>query len=411
MLINVFQQDAFRTIQLTTAIEKVPYNPSGLDAMGIFTDAPVRTEAMAVEQRQGVLAILPFSDRGAPGIQRTTEKRNMRYFAVPRIKTEDTLYAREIAGIRAFGSETELMQAQAEISRRLIGPTGLRSNLQFTQEYHKLAAIQGKLLDADGSVKFDWYAEFGIAPSPQVVWDLAAGTAGSIRPLAGQLVRNMARKAQGAFTNSTSVVALCGDAFYDKLVTHPDVEKTYANWQAAQALRVGTAFKSDFEFADITWVNYRGSDDVNTIKGAAVNGNAVIALPANHGVTTGTLINGPYIPAGTTVTIAANNATLSSGNFTGATGNYFFNFGLGSIGIPANKARFFPKGAPGIFQRGLSPSDSFEFVNTLGKPEYARIIPDRDRDEWVKLELSSYPLHICTRPDVLVDGTMDNAAD
>jgi hypothetical protein len=150
---------------------------------------------------------------------------------------------------------------------------------------------------------------------------------------------------------------------------------------------------------------------VATIKGAAVNGNAVVALPANHGVTTGTLVTGPYIPAGTTVTIAANNATLSSGNFAGATGNYFFNFGLGSIGIPANKARFFPKGAPGVFQRGLSPSDSFEFVNTLGKPEYARIIPDRDRDEWVKIELSSYPLHICTRPDVLFEGTMDNAAD
>jgi len=229
--------------------------------------------------------------------------------------------------------------------------------------------------------------------------------------LCGQLVRNMARKAQGAFTTSTSVVALVGDAFYDKLVTHPDVEKTYANWQAAQALRDGTAFKSDFVFADITWINYRGSDDVATIKGAATNGNAVVALPANHGVVTGTLVTGPYIPAGTTVTIAGNNATLSSGNFAGATGNYFFNFGLGSIGIPANKARFFPRGAPGVFQRGLSPADSFEFVNTLGKPEYARIIPDRDRDEWVKIELSSYPLHICTRPDVLVEGTMDNAAD
>jgi hypothetical protein len=411
MLIDVFNGDAFRTIQLTAAVEKVPYVPNGLDAMKIFTDSPVRTEAMAVEERQGVLALVPFSDRGAPGGQRTTERRKMRYFQVPRIKVEDTLYAREIAGIRAFGSETELMQAQAEVSRRTVGPTGLRNQLLNTQEYHKLAAVQGKLLDADGTVKYDWYQEFGITPNPQVVFDLAAGTAGSIRPLCGQLSRNMARKAQGAFTTSSSVVALCGDAFFDKFVTHPDVEKTYANWQAAQALREGTAFKTDFVFGDITWVNYRGSDDVATIKGAATLNNAVIVLPANHGVVTGTLVTGPYIPAGTTVTIAGNNATLSSGNFTGATGNYFFNFGLGSIGIPANKAKFFPKNAPGIFQRGLSPADSFEYVNTLGKPEYVYMIPDRDRNEWVKIEMASYPLHICTRPDVLFTGTMDNADD
>src|SRR5690348_14178567 len=118
MLINVFQSDPFRTIALTQAIEKVPYVPNGLGAMGIFTDAPVRTEAMAVEQRAGVLSIVPFSPRGSGGTQRTTERRNMRYFEIPRIKVEDTLTAREIAGIRAFGSETELMQAQSEISRR-----------------------------------------------------------------------------------------------------------------------------------------------------------------------------------------------------------------------------------------------------------------------------------------------------
>ena len=33
--------------------------------------------------------------------------------------------------------------------------------------------------------------------------------------------------------------------------------------------------------------------------------------------------------------------------------------------------------------------------------EYARTIPDRDRDEWVRLEIESNPLPICTRPQVL----------
>lgn len=412
--LNVFQQDAFRTIQLTTAIDKVPYVPDGLDAMKIFTDSPVRTEAMAVEMRQGVLYIVPFSNRGSAGTQRTTEKRNMRYFEIPRIRTEDTIYARELMGIRDFGTESTLMQMQKEVSRRLVGPTGLRSQLQNTQEYHRLAAVQGLLLDADGSTKFNWYNEFGITANPTVPFNLAANLEKTVRPAAANIVRTMKRKAQGAWAAGTSCVALCGDAFYDALVTHKDVEKTYANWQAAVTLRDGTAFK-DFTFADITWVNYRGSDDTNTVIITMTNGNAVGVAPAGHGIVTGQSVSGASIPAGTTVTVAGNNITFSNGNYTGATGNYFMNFGGGTTGgqisIPSNKAKFFPKGAPGIFQRGLSPADSEEFLGQLGKPEYVRMIPDRDRNEWVKLEMTSYPLHICTRPDVLFDATMDAAAD
>lgn len=41
--------------------------------------------------------------------------------------------------------------------------------------------------------------------------------------------------------------------------------------------------------------------------------------------------------------------------------------------------------------------------STLGaeKPLYACMIPDRDRDEWVRLEIESNPLLICTRLQVL----------
>ena len=43
----------------------------------------------------------------------------------------------------------------------------------------------------------------------------------------------------------------------------------------------------------------------------------------------------------------------------------------------------------------------FETVNTLGLPLYARLIPHRERDEWVRLEIESNPLPICTCPQVL----------
>jgi hypothetical protein len=102
-----------------------------------------------------------------------------------------------------------------------------------------------------------------------VAFNLAAGTANSCARSATAIVRTMARKAQGAFTfRPRKVYALCGDSFYDQFTNHPDVIRTFLNWSDARDIRnggQGAAF-GEFEFAGITWVNYRGSDDNSTVK-------------------------------------------------------------------------------------------------------------------------------------------------
>ena len=266
--IDIFRQDPFSMIEMTSAIERLPYVPDGLDTLGLFNDNPIRTRALAVEERDGVLRIIPTSERGAPiNSERTTEKRKMRYFEAPRIVQGDTITADEIEGIRAFGQETELMQVMAEVARRTSGPTGLITNIRYTHEAMRLGAFQGILVDADGSVLYNWFDEFEIAPAATIGFDLAAKTAGSLRPRCNALVRSMARSSKGLFTPSTEVIALCGDGFFDKFITHPDVEKTYVNWAAAEELRgsMGGAF-STFKFGGISWTNYRGSDDNAEIK-------------------------------------------------------------------------------------------------------------------------------------------------
>ena len=81
----------------------------------------------------------------------------------------------------------------------------------------------------------------------------------------------------------------------------------------------------------------------------------------------------------------------------------------GGVGftVPTDKAFFYPEGIEGLFEIYYAPADTFETVNTLGQPLYARTIPDRDRDEWVRLEIESNPLPICTRPQVLRIGAAD----
>ena len=132
--------------------------------------------------------------------------------------------------------------------------------------------------------------------------------------------------------------ALAGDEFWDRFTTSKEVERTYLNQVAAAELRQGNAFGT-FDFGNITWVNYRGTDDED-------------------------------------------------------------------VGVAPSKVKFFPVGAKGVFQRALSPGESFDWVNTKGQESYGLIVPDRDRNQYVDVEMYSYPLYMCTQPEVLLSGTL-----
>ena len=340
-ILDIFHGDAFTSIALTDAVQRNPYQPVGLGNLNIFDPNPIRTKALAVEERNGVLTLIPFSDRGGEGKQRTTERRTIRYFDVPRLMHDDTVYAEELQSVREFGQESVLMQVETEVARRLSGPTGLLASVEYTKEYLRLAAVQGMVLDPkDNSVMYNWFDEFGVTQAAEIPFNLTANAANTLRPICNEIVRTMARKAQGSFTPTTRVYALCGDAFYDAFVNHPDVIRTYVNWSDAAQLRdnsQGAAFSS-FDFAGITWVNYRGSDDNSTIK------------------------------------------------------------------IADAAVKFFPVGAPGIFREANAPGETVDWVNTPGKPVYVLPIFDQMRRMWWKMEAYSYPLFICTRPEVLLSG-------
>jgi hypothetical protein len=79
--------------------------------------------------------------------------------------------------------------------------------------------------------------------------------------------------------------------------------------------------------------------------------------------------------------------------------NYRGNSG-GKVAIPTDKAKIFPVGA-GIFQIAQAPAETFQFVNTPGQELYAMVVPDRDRNMYVDIELYSYPLPVCVQPKAL----------
>ena len=278
-LLDIFNNNAFKMVAMLQALESVDFRPQRLGDMGIFTPNPVRNQTVAIENRNGTLSLIKTSERGQPLGQRNTEKRNIRDFRTLRIAKSDRILASELADIRAFGSESELQQVQTEIARRLVGPVGLSSEIEMTLENMRLGAIHGVVKDADGGTIVDWFSEFGVSQAAEINFDLtnAAPVSGAVRKLCNQVVRAVMKESKGVWTPSTTVYALCGDAFWDDLTAHKEVRETYLNTQAASDLRTGNVYEA-FNYGGITFENYRSTDDGTTV---AVGTDKVRFFPVN----------------------------------------------------------------------------------------------------------------------------------
>lgn len=255
--IDIFNDNAFSMVELTAALEDVEYKPQWLGSIGLFQEESRRTSTVWIENRDQVLTLVPVTPRGAPLPQLTVGKRKGRNFESVRVAKGDRINASEIANVRAFGTDTELLQMQEEVTTR---QTMIRDDLELTHEHMRLGAIQGKLLDADGSELYNWYDEFGIAEAAELVFNFATLIDGAFREKCAQIIRDMTRAAKGSWTPQTQVYALAGDQFYDALIKNKEVRDTYIGWAAAKDLQVASYWEP-FQFGSINWVNYRGTDD------------------------------------------------------------------------------------------------------------------------------------------------------
>jgi hypothetical protein len=364
---------------LTNAILKLPYKPARLGELGLFQDKSVPTLTVVIEEKNGVLALLTTQERGSqsPAAKRTMRK--ARSFVIPHIPYDDQVLATDVQGVRAFGSENETYTVAGLVNDRLME---MRQAHEVTLEWHRMGALHGVILDADGqSVIFNLFNEYGLGTPG--TWAVPVGyssgytagpdTGGDFEFGAGQYYLDIggypstiaglnAGQHQYTFVfsdpttnmralcisiqrdiektlgmaNYDHIHAFCGANFFDSLIDHDDIRATYLNWFQAQSLRQD--LRKGFEYGGIVWENYRG------------------------------LVSGQQFQ-------------------------------------DANSAIIFPVGVPNLFQVYYAPADFVETVNTMGLPLYAKQEP-LPFNRGITIHTQSNPLAMCCRPLVLVKGKM-----
>lgn len=347
-LLDVFSDDAFGLIALTEAINHIDHVPGRAGELAfVGAGAGVPTTKVAIEYRDQALSVIPTSPRGAPAPKETRDKAKTFDLEIPQIKIEDEIHATSVQNVRAFGTGDLMQGAEIVVNEQM---AKMAARVDMTLEHMRLGALKGRVLDADDSVIVDLYSVFGVAePDPISFPASAASAGGSLRTTCQHVVRQVTKAAKMILPSTAQVYALCGDGFFDELISHPDVTTAYAGYEAAATRLAGDYSGTPFVFGGIAFENYRGTDDVT-------------------------------------------GAEESDGDLTG------------KIGIASRECRIFLTGVPGLYAEKFAPADFFESVNVIGLPRYAKLVPDR-MGRSVTLHVQSNPLPLCTRPATLLKGT------
>jgi hypothetical protein len=269
MMLDVFKSDAFHYTKLTAAINRIPYVPTRLAAKRVFEEAGVPTLTVAIELQDGRLTLVPNAARGSGGPAKNLERRKIIDLRGTHLPQRVAVMADEVIGLRAFGTEQDTVTAMALLNQKAAVAT---RDLDLTHEWHRAGALQGKVLDADGTtVLYDLYAIFGVAQT-KFSFDLDNDNT-DVREKCVQYLRLVENKLGGVMMSGMDLE--CSEEFMDALVGHPQVKETF-KYREGEMLRRDV--RDGFNFGGINFAEYRGS--VNGTRFVPAN----LALPVPRGV-------------------------------------------------------------------------------------------------------------------------------
>lgn len=248
---DIFNNDAFSLSSLSQVIVDIPRVQTRLGDTGLFTESGIASTTMMIERTGESLKLVQSAPRGGLGTPVTMAGRKLIPVAAVHLPQRGALYADEVQGIRAFGRETEVEAASQRVLQKL---TKMKAQLDVTLEYHRIGAVKGQVMDADGTtVLMDMYDTFGMTQQTQFM-ALATPTT-----KVKQLVIQIKRKIQLALggRSFSGVRVQCSQTFFDDLTGHATIEKAFERYNENSFARTSQS-GSAFEFAGVTFEEYIG---------------------------------------------------------------------------------------------------------------------------------------------------------
>lgn len=271
---NFFTPDLFTCAELSGAVMRLPWVPSLLRPY--FTEEGVRTTSITIDLDEVGIKLVSDSPRGSVGGQ-PSQGGPRKVVTIPsaHLSLYDTVHPEDVQDVRAFNS-TEPETIANRLARK---QAALRRDIEATLEYHRVGAVKGQVLDADGStVLFDSFAAFGKTKATKTI--AFPATAGAKNTLLRNVmdIVDTVDVAMGGNAYGP-LMAICGANFWKWLTTGAETRAAYDQWYANHAAQFNHEdfLSGVFDYGGIRWCRYHKT----------VGGNALVATDKAHVFPTG----------------------------------------------------------------------------------------------------------------------------
>lgn len=252
--LDVFASNAFSMQELTAALLDRAHVPMRLGELGLFEARGVRTTKVSVEKRGQQLVLVQTTPRNAPAVQGQKNLRTLVDIPTARIAVDDAVTADEVQSIRSFGSESELRSVQEELLERLGDHS---DSITATEEFQRIGALKGTVLDADGSTLLDLFTTFGVSAQSEVAMNIAGQAEGALRTKVNTSIIRPIEDELGGLPY-TGIHVMCSSQFFDDLVAHAEVRNAMKGFPEGMRLLLGRTARRTLDFAGVMWEEYRG---------------------------------------------------------------------------------------------------------------------------------------------------------
>ncbi|MBR0871194.1 major capsid protein [Bradyrhizobium tropiciagri] len=336
----------YTSLQLSTAVNRIPNNYGLLNALGLFPSEGSVSTLVEISIEDGTIRVLAAKERGAPGTANDRGQRKSFWVEIPHFPMLDLITPRDLQNmVEIIGRSKGTRTLDSEVAKRLFS---IRQKHSVTLEWVRMGALKGVITDGNGDTLLDLYDFFGVTKK---TIDFALGTAGTdIISKCQELRQSMATNLKGETMTRPEVIV--DSNFFSKFVQHAKVEKFWVNWQAASELArakydpAGGQLGRVFEFQQILFREYYGT--------------APVGKPP---------VSTPFVPA---------------------------NYGYA-----------YPAGTQNMFETWNAPAEDVRVVNQPGQDIW--ISPEiLKHGEGIELKSQSNCLAVCKRPEALVECMTSN---
>lgn len=404
---------------LSEVLEDIPIQYSRIRGLNLFNFEHLTNDIAQIERENDIIAIIPTSERGGPGVKLRKERQATLHIDVPHYRVYDSLRPGDVRNRRQVGTVATpdtINRKRLQIMQRL------SRSFDFTFEWMMMNCFKGLVKDADGTILFDAFDRFGtVDPNPTIElldptkafdadtnWERITIKTINLPISMLNADKHIVSMSAGGVADTTTGV-LSGTGF----------EGLPANQQPKEddnsAASVDNAWPKDAygsvydaTTSSILEARLRGIADYVKKNALGFQVGAPIALCSES--FWDKLTASPYVRAAYNNfmhTPNLNQVDISEIGFTwkGITFHRFFEAYQDQFGnfvpfVEDDTAYFIPN-SPQLFQGYYAPADRFDEINQVARERYAFQYSDERNRNW-NIEMEMNPIVICKRPEALI---------